>query len=940
MARLPLHKVLSWVGSDKEKPDSHSASGETAHFRRSSRIPHSITLSLTGQEENGAAFEARAQTLDVCKHGAKIVTPQQLAPDTTLTLANLATGHTGLARVIWRARSSSRGFETGVEVVEPADPELIWEVESPPADWAEGCAAPTADERLEFLCHRARSDHSTVESSFKTDNIPPSASPADVADFGMTSGADTATSESSEGSSFESPTSAESFEPSASAEKANSASKPSRQRPRGKPKVTLLALNLGNAARASAKPATSELEQSSKKAEPTPVESFTSEPETANSDEVQVAFPSEGAVGSNGHGAAIEPGEESIVLDGDATPSSRQDDGAADQAQPGPSEAPGAGPEIQPPSIDAATLEKLSSALRASGQEVVGQVREQLAHMTFKSLEILTQKAQTLTDDCQSRLTKTLDKTISRSQDSVASTIRRASEQAVTGIESSQQRIEAGFEARAVEYERRLEELSAAAAQGLEQRSDAMMERFQGRLDNALAGFEQGAEKRLQALVDRLTAQFEQNWAEQAEKQAASMGDKLSEKLRLAGSAVVEETKSGLADVTKASLEAVTQATAKECHSQLDRIFRDQSELVSGAADAALGSIKLAADQGQSQLRVVRQEMGSSFETSAHESEKRLAAQIARGAETLDHKSRTLLEEFEIRLGNSLRRVEEKAGKELSAALEKVAIKRSEDAARQFELHAAESERKLKEGLTASGESVVEEARRLAGITHSALESLTQTAAEECRRKLEEFRTQTGSLHRQMDDLSKKIPQVHLSEPASVRRAQRSRGSGFALTLVLLLLLVPVGVVVYLSTRPVMRLRAEPPAGFVDSNPKWNAKRAASEDQVGRAYWDAAVQNVQPIYHYGTSLPTAPPVSFQVDPETLAASGIKVDATAERAHYWQKLRALWDQQATWEQSFGWNTDWINNLGPRGDNATAKPARAKDAGTQDSSDSNP
>ncbi|HKS96936.1 MAG TPA: hypothetical protein VJV74_12510, partial [Terriglobia bacterium] len=660
------------------------------------------------------------------------------------------------------------------------------------------------------------------------------------------------------------------------------------------------------------------------------------------SQEVQTEGPSGDSIGNNGHSAAaVLPSAEFPALDPAADTASPHYESTADQAQPGPSEAPEAGPEIHPRPIDTATLEKLSSALRASGQEVVGQVREQLAHMTFKSLEILTQKAQTLTDDCQSRLTKALDKTISRSQDSVASTIRRASEQAVTGIESSQQKIEAGFEARAVEYESRLEELSTAAAQGLEQRSDAMMERFQGRLDNALADFEQGAEKRLQTLVDRLTTQFEQNWAEQAEKQAASMGDKLSEKLRLAGSAVVEETKSGLADVTKASLEAVTQATAKECHGQLDRIFRDQSELVSGAADAALGSIKLAADQGQSQLRIVRQEMGGSFETSAHESEKRLAAQIARGAETLDHKSRTLLEEFEIRLGNSLRRVEEKAGKELSAALEKVAVKRSEDAARQFEVHAAESERKLKEGLTASGESVVEEARRLAGITHSALESLTQTAAEECRRKLEEFRTQTGSLHRQMDDLSKKIPQVHLSEPATPgRRAQRSRGSGFAVTLVLLLLLVPVGVVVYLSTRPVMRLRAEPPAGFVDSNPKWNAKRAASEDQVGRAYWDAAVQNVQPIYHYGTSLPTTPPVSFEVDPETLAASGIKVDATAERAHYWQKLRELWDQPATWEQSFGWNTEWINNLGQRPDNATAKPARAKDTGTPDASDSNP
>jgi len=938
MPRLPLHKVLSWVGSDKEKTGLPPATSETVHFRRSSRIPHSITVSLSGQDEGSNAFEARGQTLDVSKHGARIITSQLLAPDTTLTVANLTTGHTSLARVIWRARSSNNGFETGIEVLEPADPEIVWAVESAPADWGEGCAAPTADERLEFLCHRARSDRSTIESPSRTDDVPSPVSAADAASLRVASGTDRASSANAPVSSLEGSTSVESLEQAApSAEKADSATKPSRQWARGKPKVTLLALNLGQAARASAKSTAAELEQSLKKPEPTPIDSVTSEPEAAESAEVPVEAPSSDAGGSNGHGAAVLAGEESPALDNEAGVATPPFDRTTDEVAP---KEAGVGATLRPPSVDTEGLDRLAGALRTSGDEVVAQVREQLAHMTFKSLEILTQKAKTLTDDCQGRLTKVLDQTVSRSQDSVASAIRRASGQVAADLESSRQKIESGFETRAAEHERRLEEFSASAAQGLEQRSDEMMERFQGRLDNALADFEQGAEKRLQALVDRLTNQFEQNWTEQAEKQAAAMAAKLSEKLQLAGSAVVEETKNGLASVTKASLEAVTSATAKECHSQLDRIFREQSELVSGAADAALGSIKLASEQGQSQLRIVRQEMGGSFETSAHESEKRLAAQIARGTEALDHKSRTLIEEFEIRLGNSLRRVEEKSGKELSAALEKVAVKRSEDAARQFELHAAEAERKLKEGLTASGESVVEEARRLAGITHSALESLTQTAAEECRRKLEEFRSQTGSVHRQMDDLSKRIPQVHLSDASPVRKPQRSRGNGFAVTLALLLLLVPVGVVVYLSTRPVMRLRAEPPSGFVDSNPKWNAKRAAAEDQIGRAYWDVAVQNIQPMYHYGTNLPASPPVSFQVDPETLATSGVKVDATAERAHYWQKMRDLWDQPATWEQSYGWNTEWLNNLASHGDNATAKPARAKDAGTQDAGDSNP
>ncbi|HEV2495560.1 MAG TPA: hypothetical protein VG204_21080 [Terriglobia bacterium] len=939
MPRLPLHKVLAWVASDKEKSgDSHQPSSDTVHFRRSSRIPHSITLSLSGQDDRGNAFEARGQTRDVNKHGAKVVTSQLLAPETAITLANLATGHTCLARVIWRAHPSRNGFETGIEVVEPADPELIWAVESSPSDWAEGCAAPTADERLEVLCQRARADRSVVESSAKTDDIPSAVSGSEAASPEMTAAIGAASSHMTVTSPLETATSVEALEPPAPpSERPKSASKPSRQSARIKPKVTLLALNLGQAPRVAAKASAPEVEQSA--GEPAGVDSGMSQPESVPSAEVPVEGAHE-AVSNNDYEVDNHAEEKSQILGGDAGVSSRQSGSTTGEVQLSASEEGGAGAAIRPPSVDTETLEKFAGALRASGDQVVNQVREQLAHMTFKSLEILTQKAKTLTEDCQGRLTKALDKTVSRSQDSVSSAIRRASEQAVTGLESSQQKIEAGFEARAAEYEKRLEERSSSAAEGLQQQADSMVVSFRDQLDNALADFQQRTEKRLQTLVDRLTAQFEQNWTEQAEKQTASMADKLSEKLRVAGSAVVGEAKNELASVTKTSLEAVTQATAKECHSQLDRIFREQSERVSGAADTATASIKLAAEQGQSQLRIVRQEMGGSFENSAHESEKRLAAQITRGAEALDHKSSTLLEEFEVRLGNSLRHVEEKAGKQLSAALEKVAVKKSEDAARQFELHAAEAERKLKEGLTASGESVVEEARRLGGITHNALESLTQTAAEECRRKLDEFRSQTGSVRRQMDELSKKSTTMRQVEAAPVRQPWRSRGSGFAATLVFLLALVPAGIAVYLSTRPVLRLRAEPPAGFVDSNPKWTAKRAASEDQLGRAYWDVAVQNIQPMYHYGTSLPVSPPVAFQVDAETLAASGVKGDSAAARTRYWQKLRDLWDQPATWEQSYGWNTDWINNLTSNSDTAATKANRARDAGAQAPADANP
>jgi hypothetical protein len=941
MPRLPLHKVLSWVAPERERnDDSHATGSDTVHFRRSSRIPHSITLSLSWQDDHGKDFEVRAQTRDVNKHGAKVVTSRSVVPNAAVTLTNLATGRTCLARVVWRTRSSENGFETGIEVVEPTDPELIWAVESAPSDWAEGCPPPTTDERLEFLCQRARSDHSVVESSAKSDEVPSAVAAVDTGSITMTAAVDASSPHTISIPPLETTTSVEAVDPPAPpVEKAKNASKSSRPSTRGKAKVGLLALNLSHSPRASAKPSASEAEESTRKTEPTPANGSVPEPESAQLAGVLVEG-TDDAIANNGHETDSQVDKESQVIEADARVSSDQRDDSLAEAQPNTLEEGAAGALTRPPSVDAEAVERLAGALRASGEMVVSQVREQLAHMTFKSLEILTQKAKTLTEDSRGQLTKVLDKTVSRSQDSVASAIRRASEQAATDLESSQQKIESRFEVRVTEYEKRLEEVSASAAQGLERQSDAMLASFRSQLDNALADFEQRTEKRLQALVDRLTTQFEQNWTQQAEQQAASMADKLSEKLRVAGSAVVDEAKNELAGVTKASLEAVTQATAKECHSQLDRLFREQSEIVSGAAEAAVASIKLSAEQGQTQLRIVRQEMGGSFESSAQESEKRLAAQIARGAEAIEHKSNALLEGFEIRLGSGLRHVEERAGKELSAALDKLAAKKREESARQFEAHATETERKLKEGLTASGESVVEEARRLAGITSSALESLNQKAAEECRRKLEEFRSQTGSVQRQMDELSKKSSEMRRPEIAAVRQPRRARGSGFAVTLVFLLALVPAGAAVYLSTRPVMRLRTEPPAGFIDSNPKWTAKRAAAEDQLGHAYWDAAVQNVQTMYHNGSSLPASPPVAFQVDAETLAASGVKIDSAAARAHYWQKLRDLWDQPTTWEQSYGWNTDWINNLTSHSDTATSKPNQGRGAAPQERGDANP
>lgn len=116
-----------------------------------------------------------------------------------------------------------------------------------------------------------------------------------------------------------------------------------------------------------------------------------------------------------------------------------------------------------------------------------------------------------------------------------------------------------------------------------------------------------------------------------------------------------------------------------------------------------------------------------------------------------------------------------------------------------------------------------------------------------------------------------------------------------------------------MSTRPVMRLRSNPPAEFADTNAGWSAKRRAVEQQLARAYWDAASRNVENIYRYGSDLPATPPAAFKVDSDALAASGFKIDAAAARARYWQKLHNEWSRPEAWEEADGWHTDWIDSL---------------------------
>ena len=124
-----------------------------------------------------------------------------------------------------------------------------------------------------------------------------------------------------------------------------------------------------------------------------------------------------------------------------------------------------------------------------------------------------------------------------------------------------------------------------------------------------------------------------------------------------------------------------------------------------------------------------------------------------------------------------------------------------------------------------------------------------------------------------------------------------------------LLLLVPVALIVYASTRPHFRLRAEMPPEFVDLPSSASRQQRTAEERLAKEYWQVVQMSIQWKYTYGASLPDSPPVEFRVTDSP--AYGSAREATS-RLRYWRRLRKVWVLRSSWVRSQEWSTSWLTD----------------------------
>lgn len=107
----------------------------------------------------------------------------------------------------------------------------------------------------------------------------------------------------------------------------------------------------------------------------------------------------------------------------------------------------------------------------------------------------------------------------------------------------------------------------------------------------------------------------------------------------------------------------------------------------------------------------------------------------------------------------------------------------------------------------------------------------------------------------------------------------------------------------YASFTSEFRLQTDMPAEFFDGSRLPPGKRAA-EEKIARAYWNAAVKQVQWKYGYASRLPEDPPPEFGLSTSEV---GPVAKDEAVRRHYWLQLRATWYSSNAWRTQYVWSS---------------------------------
>jgi hypothetical protein len=447
------------------------------------------------------------------------------------------------------------------------------------------------------------------------------------------------------------------------------------------------------------------------------------------------------------------------------------------------------------------------------------------------------------------------------------------------------------------------EQLDLAASGVVEQ----MRGRLQGEVAAALETFSrQAGARRLRALEEGpLTENLQAEMTAQVQKELSNLRDtarEVHEDLRQRADAAVE--KIGLAaEAGAGKLQTFEHQMVVRFGEVIEALKTTADDLVGSSATRLKGQAVATKEQMSEELRALQRSL-------VEEAGKQLGAVIQTPLESLTGKAeaiseecrRRLRQELDERVQNSLRQLEADSRKFLENQRESV-------------------QRFLDERLAAAIQA-----------SRASLKRESQTIMVECRdRLLQEVDAAVAASARKLEGEREKLPvrphepvvsSMEFCRPSPPELPQESTPLPEGLARLRALLhpalraavwLIPVAPILLfaiLSVRPVIHLRADPPAEFMAARPDLNAMQRATEERLARAYWSSAIKYVQSKYEFGTNLPNEPVPEFKLEATGPRGGKSKSDSDT-RTRYWQRLRQVWIQPQAWQKSYVWDTGWID-----------------------------
>jgi len=231
---------------------------------------------------------------------------------------------------------------------------------------------------------------------------------------------------------------------------------------------------------------------------------------------------------------------------------------------------------------------------------------------------------------------------------------------------------------------------------------------------------------------------------------------------------------------------------------------------------------------------------------------------------------------------------------------------------------AEENQRRLTSLAEAQQKEWAEESQRqLNSAVKAKVESLSQFAVNitsSVQAEHKQLQSQYETSRREFESLVSRRPSTAYSLTSQRGKRPQRRGTVAKLAMAtgVFLAIALVVMAFYLWIVPVMQLQAQPPAEFIEESPNWGAARRAREEELAEAYWQAAIQNLQRKYPFGSELPSEPPSEFDAAKQYLPGGGAKA-LSETRDHYWQKLRKVWVQRECWVETSEWDAQWSSRF---------------------------